>query len=77
MKTVIITNSKVKTPLGDGICQGHFAARDNNSQPAEERVLVRIPITEENQHLLGSSNCITPHAQQSALFVFAEGEIQL
>ncbi len=77
MKTVINTNSKVKTHLGYGICQGHFAAKDNRSQPAEESVLVRIPITEENQHLLGSSNCLTPRAQQSALFVFAEGEIQL
>ena len=74
---MVITNIKVKTPIGDGVCQGHFAVRDNNSQPAEERVLVRIPITEENQHLLGSSNCLTPHAQQSALFVFAASEIQL
>ncbi len=74
---VIVTNSKVKTPVGDGVCQGHFAVMDNHSQPMEERVLVRIPITEDNQHLLGSSNCLTPRAQQSALFVFAAGEIQL
>ncbi len=74
---MIITNSKVKTPVGNGICQGGFATRDNNSQPAEERVLVRIPITEENQHWLGSSNCLTPRAQRSALFVFTAGDIQL
>ena len=73
----MVTNSKVKTPIGNGICQGRFATRDSDSRPVEERVLVRIPITEENQHLLGSSNCLTPYAQQSALFVFTESEIQL
>lgn len=74
---MVTTNSKITTPIGNGVCQGRFGAKDNDAQPAEKNVLVRISITEKNQHILGNSNCLTPRARQSALFVFAESEIQL
>lgn len=67
------TNDVVKTPLGDGVCQGVY--EDDESQPAKHGVLVRIPITEENLHLLGSTKCLTPLAMGSALFVFDESEV--
>ena len=74
---MVATNNKVKTPIGDGVCQGGFSASagDGNSQLDEKRVLVRIDLTEENRHLLGRSNCMTPHARESALFVFVESEL--
>jgi len=72
---MVATNNKVKTPIGDRVCQGGFSAGDGNSQLAEKRVLVRIDLTEENRHLLGRSNCMTPHARESALFVFVESEL--
>lgn len=80
---MVPTNARVKTPIGDGVCQGSYAATDvtgldssdAESQPVEHYVLVRIPITEENLHLLGSTKCLTPRATTSALFVFAESEV--
>jgi hypothetical protein len=70
-----ILNSKVKTPIGDGVCQGRYAVRDANGETVVESVLVRIRMNPENQHLLGSSNCMTPRAMASALFVFNESEL--
>ncbi|MDL1909729.1 hypothetical protein FBQ81_03395 [Chloroflexi bacterium CFX6] len=64
------TNEKVKTPFGEGICQGRYVETDFAD------VLVRITITEENAHLLGSTKCLTPNANVSALFVFAESEVE-
>lgn len=69
------TNDLVTTPLGDGVCQGHYAILGADGQPVEHCALVRIPITEENLHLLGSTKCMTPRAMGSALFVFSESEV--
>lgn len=67
------TNDKVKTKFGEGVVQGYYGARqDSDDQP---KVLVRVAITDANRHALGSANCLTPHAGDSAIFIFAEGEL--
>lgn len=69
MSTVQI-NQKVKTPIGEGVVQGRYLKSGE-----DEAVLVRIVITEENRHLLGSPSCMTPRAYASALFVLKESEV--
>lgn len=68
------TNDKVQTEYGEGVVQGNFEVVQGG-EPVEQCVLVRVPITDENKHALGSSKCMTPQATQSALFVFAESEL--
>ena len=71
----VMTNRKVKTPLGDGVVQGRFAIRDGNGGSVENAILVRLPINEVTRETLHRSNCITPNAEASGLWVFAESEI--
>lgn len=68
------TNTKVKTPFGDGVVQGNFEVRQGD-EPIEQCVLVRVPLMDANRHALGDSRCMTPHATDTALFVFAENEL--
>lgn len=67
------TNQKVKTAFGEGVVQGYYGARQDVED--EAHLLVRVAITDENRHALGGSNCLTPHAGDSAIFIFAEGEL--
>jgi len=68
------TRDEVKTPVGEGVVQGNFEVRQSGDT-VEQCVLVRVPITDETRHLLGAASCLTPHANASALFVFAESEL--
>ncbi len=63
-------NEKINTPLGEGIVQGPFAVVDAAGENIITAVLVRLPVNETTRSHLNKSNCITPKAQLSALFVF-------
>ena len=67
------TNSKVRTPLGEGWVQGGFTVKQ--TEGAIRAVLVRISLNDDVRKRLNDSNCITPHANESALFVFRDGEV--
>ena len=73
---MITTNSKVKTPVGDGIVQGGFAVKDTQGDQVAAAVLVRVPVNDTTRAQLNKSHCLTPHASQSALFVFTRGDLQ-
>ena len=64
------TNTKVKTPLGVGISQGHFSNLEEINT-----VLVRLPINETTKPELIKSNCMTPRAVGSGLWIFSENEV--
>jgi hypothetical protein len=66
------TNSKVKTPLGVGISQGCFSNLEGINA-----VLVRLPINEITKAELIKSNCMTPRALLSGLWVFDKAEVTL
>jgi hypothetical protein len=68
------TNQKVTTPIGEGISQGAFAIRDANGELITHGTLVRMPVNDQTRVHLTQSNCLTPRAQRSALFVFPMSE---
>lgn len=61
----MLINQLVNTPIGVGRCQGSF----------DERVLVRLPVNDKTRDHLKQSNCLTPRAKQSGLWVFAKAEL--
>lgn len=69
------TNQRVKTPLGEGVAQGPFAVVDGNGAEVVRAVLVRLPVNETTVKALKQSNCVTPRASLSGLWVFQEGEL--
>lgn len=68
-------NQQVKTPLGVGIFQAPFAVVDGQGQTVVVGALVKLPVDEVTGKALKRSNCLTPCAQVSGLWVFQEGEI--
>jgi hypothetical protein len=71
-----MTNQLVKTPLGKGIEQGRFVILDGHNDLAAVGVLVRLPINDLTRPEMNKSNCMTPHAQSSGLWVFQGSEIK-
>lgn len=69
------TNSKVRTPIGVGIVQGASSALDDHSLRSARMMLVRLPINDETSQHRQDSNCVTPRATQSGLWVFEESEL--
>jgi hypothetical protein len=61
----MLINQLVKTPIGEGRCQGNF----------DGDVLVRLPINEVTSAHKQDSNCITPLAKVSGLWVFSKGDL--
>lgn len=72
----MLTNLKVSTPLGSGIVQGPYAVRDGNGDLIGKALLVRLPINDMTRPELNRSNCVTPMAKTSGLWVFAESEVK-
>lgn len=78
----MLTNTKVHTPLGSGMVQGRFAIpqgddrRDGNGDAVANALLVRLPVNDMTRPALNRSNCVTPMAEMSGLWVFAESEVQ-
>ena len=65
----MMINQLVNTPIGQGRLQGPFT--DSIMAPGDrEAVLVRLPINEQTREYLKQSNCLTPRATQSGLWVF-------
>jgi len=71
----MMTNVKVKTPIGEGMTQGRFTVRDGQSEAVVTGVLVRLPINDVTRSELNKSNCVTPSAEHSGLWVFSESEL--
>lgn len=69
------TNTKVSTPLGEGMVQAPFAIQSAQGEDIVRGLLVRMPINDSTRGHLNKSNCITPHATLSGLWVFQEKEL--
>lgn len=63
-------NSKVRTPLGEGVVQGKF-----DTATMADAYLVRLPINDQTRSMLQQSNCMTPGAIFSGLWVFPESDL--
>lgn len=75
---MITTNSTVETPMGKGIAQAPaFSIRDGQGNDIVQGVLVRLPINDATRQHLNKSNCLTPHAVQSGLWVFQVKELSV
>ena len=68
----MIVNQKIRTPLGEGIVQGFFAVHDGNNDKAAVGVAVRLPVNDVTRPELNKSNCLTPMAVFSGVWVFSE-----
>lgn len=66
----LMCNMKVQTPLGIGLYQAMFAVQDGAREPVTTGALVRLPINKETEKARKNSNCLTPKAQVSGLWVF-------
>jgi hypothetical protein len=73
---MIYVNQKVVTPIGTGTVQGGFVIRDAAGHLVTSGVGVRLPVNETTQALLKRSNCITPGANVSGIWVFQESELK-
>jgi hypothetical protein len=71
---MITTNTKIETPIGEGISQGSYAVRDSTGEIVRQAVLVRLPVNDTTRAHLNEANCLTPGAHRSALFVFPTSE---
>lgn len=69
-------NQSVTTPIGIGVFQGKYEIISRLMGPVETCVAVRIELNDENRGHLVDSNCVTPRATHSALFVFAESQVK-
>lgn len=75
---MITTNTNVETPIGAGIAQAPaFTVRDGHGNDVVQGVLVRLPINDMTRTHLNKSNCLTPHAVLSGLWVFQVKELSV
>lgn len=70
------TNQKVTTPLGVGVVQAPFAVLAANGEHVVSGFAVRLPVNDETRPHLNKSNCLTPHAEATGLWVFQESELK-
>lgn len=73
---MINTNQKVNTPIGEGTAQGSFHITDANGHLIVAGVGVRLPVNDVTRKQLNKSNCVTPRANVSGLWVFSESELK-
>lgn len=69
-------NMPVSTPLGDGVLQGRFEVRDGSGSSVSDAMMVRLPINNATRRQLHASNCLTPRAEGSGLWVFSASDCQ-
>ena len=75
---MITTNTPVKTPMGNGLAQAPaFSIVDASGNDVTQGVLVRLPINDATRPHLNKSNCLTPHAKLSGLWVFQVKELSV
>ena len=63
-------NRSVKTPLGQGVVQSPFMVIDETA-----KYLIRLPVNDQTALHLKDSNCMTPRAVKSGLWVFTKQEL--
>ena len=68
------TNTKITTPIGEGISQGPYVVRDGQGEIVRRAVLVRLPVNDQTRAHLSEGHCLTPRAHRSALFIFPVSE---
>jgi hypothetical protein len=74
---MMIVNQKVNTPLGvQGIVQGGYRVTDGNGQTILEGVMVRVAVNDVTREQMSQSNCITPRAMVSGLWVFPQDTLR-
>lgn len=71
----MMTNSTVTTPIGKGIVRGAFAVMAG-TETVTRGVMVRLPINDQTRGEMKKSNCLTPMAEVSGLWVFSEDEVK-
>ena len=69
-------NQPVSTPLGPGLFQGHFIVHHPDGA-TEHCSLVKISITAETGPHRTASNCLTPRAIRSGLWVFEPNQVHV
>jgi len=75
---MIQTNTIVETPMGEGVAQAPaFSIRDGYGNDVVQGVLVRLPVNDTTRAHLNKSNCLTPHAIMSGLWVFQVKELSV
>ncbi len=73
---MIKTNQKVTTPIGEGVAQGSFQITDSSGHLIVAGVGVRLPVDDVTKKQMNKSNCLTPRANVSGLWVFSESELK-
>lgn len=73
---MIKTNQKVVTPIGEGIAQGSFHITDGSGNLIAAGVGVRLPVNDVTKKQMNKSHCLTPRANVSGIWVFAESELK-
>ena len=74
---ILSINTKVNTPIGAGMVQGAFAVQSAHGENVVNGVLVRLPVNDATRPTMKQSNCLTPKAMTSGLWVFKEEEVTL
>lgn len=70
-------NQAVITPIGEGIFQGVYGvSKEGSTEEAEEVGLVRLNVNDQTAPHLRDSNCLTPKAVGTALWLFNEGQLK-
>lgn len=72
----IVTNQKVMTPFGNGVVEDFFAIHDNHNEVVVTGVAVRLPVNDLTRPELNKSNCLTPLAVFSGVWVFQQDQLQ-
>lgn len=70
-------NQSVGTPVGAGRYMANFAVQDANKNLVVIGRMVQVKLTEANRDHIKDSNCLTPFAHQTALFVFQDRDLSL
>lgn len=71
-----VTNMPVTTPLGAGVVLAPYVVTAANGEVISRGIAVRLPVNDETRKHLNKSNCITPRATLSGLWVFQESELK-
>ena len=69
------TNQKVKTPYGPGTVDGTYVILDGNGNVIVIGIGVRLKVDKQTEPNLKASNCVTPLAKISGLWVFPSSEV--
>ena len=71
----LATNMQIETPLGPGVIDGRFMVLDGEGRLVTTGISVRLPVNEITKPHLHKSNCMTPAAVLSGVWVFPEKDL--